>query len=165
MNDFRKIVRIGTVNLGRSFASLYCEIRYKEGRLSITGVEGPTASGNARGSCGQVVMHPWNVNKYAPGWDRAKKIQFRKVWNEWHLNDMQAGTPAQTAHVAEFRKSNPNAGYEATCESLKAAGLYEVEHEGKPYRYGSAWLRVEVPQTVLDFLQGLPDTDQRPAWV
>lgn len=32
------------------------------------------------------------------------------------------------------------------------------------YAYGSAWLRVEVPEDVLEFLSGLPDTDVKPAW-
>ena len=33
------------------------------------------------------------------------------------------------------------------------------------YKYGSAWLKEEVPQDVLDFLVSLPDTDKTPAWV
>jgi len=33
------------------------------------------------------------------------------------------------------------------------------------YKYGSAWLKEEVPQEVLDFLVALPDTDKIPAWV
>jgi hypothetical protein len=33
------------------------------------------------------------------------------------------------------------------------------------YRYGTKWLREEVPADVLDFLRSLPVTDKRPAWV
>lgn len=33
------------------------------------------------------------------------------------------------------------------------------------HRYGSSWLKVEVPEEVLTFLKGLPDTDRTPAWV
>lgn len=33
------------------------------------------------------------------------------------------------------------------------------------YKYGSAWLKEEVPADVLDFLRSLPDTDGTPAWV
>lgn len=33
------------------------------------------------------------------------------------------------------------------------------------YRYGSAWLREDVPQSVIEWLQGLPETDLKPAWV
>lgn len=33
------------------------------------------------------------------------------------------------------------------------------------YRYGSAWKKEEVPQDVLEFLVGLPNTTIQPAWV
>lgn len=33
------------------------------------------------------------------------------------------------------------------------------------YKYGSAWLKEELPQDVIDFLMELPDTDIKPAWV
>jgi hypothetical protein len=33
------------------------------------------------------------------------------------------------------------------------------------YRYGSAWCKEEVPESVLEFLKSLPDTDTVPAWV
>jgi len=33
------------------------------------------------------------------------------------------------------------------------------------YKYGTAWKSEEVPQSVIDFLFSLPDTDMRPAWV
>lgn len=48
------------------------------------------------------------------------------------------------------------------------------EHElgfiGKPcpvcgYKYGTSWIREEVPEDVLTWLLGLPDTDICPAWV
>lgn len=58
---------------------------------------------------------------------------------------------------------------------MKAAGwVKQTEHpEGllcKPcpvcgHKYGSAWLKAEVPQDVIAFLQALPDTDKTPAWV
>ena len=33
------------------------------------------------------------------------------------------------------------------------------------YKYGSKWLKREVPAEVLEFLRTLPDTDTKPAWV
>ena len=32
------------------------------------------------------------------------------------------------------------------------------------YKYGTAWKREELPQEVVEFLKGLPDTDRQPAW-
>ena len=51
------MVRPGTVRLvSGERVSLFCSIEFKNGRLSISGVEGPKADGNAYGSCGQVEM-------------------------------------------------------------------------------------------------------------
>lgn len=33
------------------------------------------------------------------------------------------------------------------------------------YKYGSAWLKEEVPAEVVEFLAGLPESDKVPAWV
>lgn len=33
------------------------------------------------------------------------------------------------------------------------------------YKYGSAWKKVEVPESVIKFIDSLPETDKQPAWV
>lgn len=59
-------------------------------------------------------------------------------------------------------------------EQKTAGWVRPEEHSdgllGKPcpvcgYKYGSAWLYEEVPTDVLAWLQSLPDTDQKPAWI
>lgn len=166
MTSFTKTVRLGTTQIGRSSASVYARIEFKDGKLSICGVEGPTRGGNARGGCGQIVMSM--DDRYvgalncAPGWDRLLVRAFLGVWRDWHLNDMQAGTPEQTAIL----KANEFPGYPASyytwaCGVLEERGM--LEHNG--YRYGTAWLKKEIPPSVLEFLRGLPDTDKTPAWV
>ena len=166
MTNFKKVVRLGR-QPGTGFT--FCKITFTDGRLSITGVEGPTKDGNARGSCGQIDMHEWTFDQYAPGWDAEKVARFLAVWSEWHLNDMKAGSPAQEA----FLKANPITDrlnhYTKACAALTAAGINpgpgHIGKDGKPYRYGSAWLRCEVPEDVIAFLRNLPDTDITPAWV
>jgi hypothetical protein len=163
MTDFEKIVRIGKGPDG----SVFCKARFCDGRLSITGVEGPKRNGDARGSCGQIVMHEWQIEEYAPNWTPALETQFRAVWDMWHLNDMQAGTPAQMAHLRaleaqgrDWRKEGATSHYHWALAELDAAGLNPQGGE-----YGRRWYRVEVPGDVLAFLQSLPDTDLQPAWV
>lgn len=140
-----KVIRLGTAPVGGRRASVFCRIRLKDGELSITGVEGPLASGSALGGCGQIVGHldPFSINP-APGWDRAKVHRFLELWDQWHLNHMRAG-----------------------CTHQRENGEKEV---GKPcdvcgYRYGSAWLSAELPQHVVDFMESLPESDKKPAWV
>ena len=57
----------------------------------------------------------------------------------------------------------------------KALGWLKPEEHpegilGKPcpvcgYKYGTSWLREEVPEDVLQFLYSLPNTTKQPAWV
>lgn len=161
-----KIIRIGKT---RYRGDLYCEILFIDGRLSISGVEGPLVNGNAKGCCGQIVMSEWDIVEYAPGWDAAKEAEFRRLWNEWHLNNLTAGSPAQH----EWIKSNPldyrypKSHYEVYRDALRDVGLNpdpSYLHKGKPYAYGSAWLFREVPQEVIAWLEALPNTDKTPAW-
>lgn len=86
-----KVVRIGTGPYG----SVFAKIGIAGGTLSISGVEGPTRGGNARGGCGQIDMHPWNIKTYAPGWNAKLEAKFREVWSRWHLNNMRAGCEHQ----------------------------------------------------------------------
>jgi len=162
----RKIVHIGKGNNG----DVFCKIKFDPAKhsLSITGVEGPKRNGNALGSFGQIIMHEWGIKTYAAGWDAALEAKFRAVWDRWHLNDMRAGSPAQMA----FLEANPVEGhhnyYARACQALEAAGLNpDSGHlvNGKPYHYGSLWLKEEVSDEVLEFLGSLPESQLTPAWV
>lgn len=73
-----------------------------------------------------------------------------KLWQRWHLNNLKAGSPAQEAWLQANPVSYayPKSHYEAACEALAAAGLnpdpsYLVD--GKPYAYGTRWLKEEIP--------------------
>lgn len=88
---FSKVVRIGsaTDEYSKHIYSTFCKIEYSQGRLSITGVEGPLGNGNAIGSCGQIDKHI-KVTTFGPDWNTYKLAQFVRVWGAWHLNDMHA---------------------------------------------------------------------------
>ena len=228
MRDFEKVIHPGR---GRD-GEVFCKIKFADGRLSITGVEGPMKNGNARGGCGQITIDP-SVIEPARGWTPNLIGAFRAIWEAWHLNDMRAGCEHQRASwnlleplevltyelTAEAHKLKREAEREASAAALAGrvaqltpagrfligpawflslhqapdadspqSGLYEVkrretrpachvttdEHPkgclSKPcevcgYKYGSAWLREDVPGDVLAFLAELPDTDVPPAWV
>ena len=160
---FKKVCRVGI----KGPASIFVKVQWDGARLSITGVHGPRASGNAI-SCGQIVGDLGGFSSLAKGWTFGDVAKLRKVWDRWHLNDMRAGSPAQM----EFLRANPVTDrrdyFSKASGALAAAGLNpdpNYLHNGKPYEYGSAWLRDEVPADVLEFLRGLPDADKQPAWV
>jgi len=87
------------------------------------------------------------VAAYFP--EDAKAQRMLAIWREWHLNDMQAGSPAQRAYL-EALPVWPQ--YEEACRVLADAGLNPDPgylHNGKPYAYGSAWLKRDLPADVL----------------
>lgn len=165
MQDFTKTVRIGTKKTyGGRYYSVYCSIEYQKDILSITGVEGPIDGGNCIGSCGQIYDHIKPIAHYAKGWNNELLDKFLEFWKSYHLNDMHAGTPEQDACIVRYGAKNMD--YRDKCQLLEAHGLYEVTlPNGTRYKYGTGWLRRDVPEHVLEWLYELPNTDRSPAWV
>jgi len=120
----------------------------KTGDLSIVGVEGQKVNGDCRGSCGQIV-DGWKNWHPVDGVDLEK---FAGIWKRWHMNDMRPGTHNQMWRLRQLRGEN-SWGYEFDCTLLEKCG--ELVENG--YKYGSAWLREEVPADVLEYLRGLQD--------
>lgn len=113
MKDFTKVVRLGTAEGW----PIYCKIKFEGGKLSITGVHGPMRNGDAHGSCGQIDM-TWrgHEDKITPsqGWDTQRLVRFFNVWDEWHLNDTAAYSPAMLAAGWRDIARKPMLGYEFT---------------------------------------------------
>lgn len=159
-------VRPGTIP---GIGHLFVTIKWDGHRLSLTGVSGPLPSGDARGGCGQILGELDEVTVWAQGWDADKAARLKALWKRWHLNDMRGGSPAQEAWLRANPVSAvyPESHYAKACEALAAAGLHpdpSYERNGKPYRYGSAWLTEEVPPEVVAELFALPVADRPNPW-
>jgi len=167
MNDFKKVIRPGSIISDGTPHRIFCEIEFAQGNLSISGVVGPKANGDAVMGCGQIDMEfahkdpkhndprtayliqPSEI-KFAHGWDEEKWLRFLEIWHLWHLNDMRAGCVHQRALGWDKE------GYDLhPSEPCPTCG----------YKYGSAWLKEDVPEDVLAFLVNLPMADAKPAWV
>lgn len=79
-----------------------------------------------------------------------KAARMVEVWKRWHLNDMRAGSPAQEQWLKEHpidpaEYAYPKSHYEVASAKLAAAGL----NPDNGYKYGSAWLREELPADVI----------------
>lgn len=86
--------------------------------------------------------------KLFPNDKKLKRIH--SIWERWHLNDMRAGSPNQEMFLRHYPDVHD---YTARCELLSVAMLQpdnEYIHNGKPYRYGSAWLKEELPKEVIE---------------
>lgn len=130
----------------------FCEITYEDGNLSICGVIGPKRNGDCYGSCGQCVDE---ISRGVPvdGWDVKMLQRFCDIWNYWHLNDMRAECEHQRA--AGWRELAAKNDESILCKPCPVCG----------YRYGTSWLKEDVPQDVIDFLFNLPDSEKLPAWI
>ena len=117
-----------------------------KGVLSISGVIGAKANGNAWGSCGQILDDIKPIKEYAKGWNAKLLDKFLYIWKFYHLNNMNAG-----------------------CEHQQKLGWGNNEIS-KPcpicgYKYGTAWKYQAVPKEFLDFLDNLPEASKKPAWI
>jgi len=93
--EMKKTVRLGKTKIGTQLVSVFCRIEITEGKLSISGVEGPRSNGDAVGGCGQIEMHKPEIVELAPGWNAKKLARFWDTWRQWHLNDMRSGCEHQ----------------------------------------------------------------------
>lgn len=123
---FKHHLLLGTGDGGRVFVTVDWS---SDGRLSMTGVEGPMSNGDARGSCGQILM---SYKEYdgrghttldsitpADGWTHDSIRKLFDVWRVWHLNDMQAGCEHQRA--AGWTSCPGH--YAAGCSACKGSGF------------------------------------------
>lgn len=79
-----------------------------------------------------------------------------RLWKTHHLNGMHAGTKVQEAEVNRYLKNNSKKyDYTDVCNHLKVVGLYEVQLNGSPYRYGSSWLYWEIPEDDLNLIKAI----------
>lgn len=116
-----------------------------DGRLSFIG--------SGRHGSGQVFDH-LTKDTPAPGFTRKDCFRLKQAWERWHLNDMRAGTPKQEELVRKWRLTADDKSYSEACKMLESNGLLI---DGG-YRYGTAWLKEEVPFDVLEWLFNLPGT-------
>ena len=86
------------------------------------------------------------------------------LWNNYHLNNLHAGTPEQE----KLLKQNPNRSYDNDVEFLKQHDMLTVPAEqadpyrkkdskfiGEPYTYGYEWLTWPLPKEVVDIIKAI----------
>jgi len=125
MKDFKRITKIASMKTHNDgTVSVFVEIGYKNGNLSISGVEGPTRN-NCYGACGQIDMHEWS-DYIDPLVDLEK---LRQIWNDWHLNDMSTECEHQAAlgWREAAKKKVTMLTYEKTTEAYTAGRKIEEQ--------------------------------------
>lgn len=159
----------------------------RDGELHITGVEGPKRNGDCWGSCGQIDMgwrdRPQDWTTKGADFTDAQLTEFMAIWDRWHLNHMRAGCEHQRAEGWGDRPidpSKPTRSYGKHFEGQKSdswnllgwvrpdehpEGLLGVPCPTCGYKYGTSWLREELPAEVIAKLASFPASSLEPAWV
>lgn len=73
-----------------------------------------------------------------------------RIWREYHLNDLTAGTQVQELALKEWKKQNKY-DYSAARAYLKEIGL----EDDRGFIYGTQWLARSIPQEDVAFLEEL----------
>ena len=123
-------------DLENNLISLKIEIR-DNGVLSI--------SGDMGNSGGQILDNIKPLN------EEQKRII--EIWRKYHLNDFHAGTKKQENALKEWRGKKNIDGYDYNKEVkyLKSIRLYS----DKGYKYGTSWLKRELPHQLESELKSL----------
>lgn len=81
--------------------------------------------------------------------------EIRELWQKYHLNHLKAGTPEQEQAIKEWKTQGNKYDYSKACEYLKSINLYEVPLNGQIYKYGTGWLKEEIPDKDLTRIKEL----------
>lgn len=123
-------------------------------RLSITGWTIRYRS-NTMDSAGQTVDALVGMTEFAEGWTETDVNSLRRIWRQWHLNDMQAAC----AHMNKREAQKAYASVERPWTMKDADLPPAMICPETGYRYGNAWLVKTVPAEIwaeLDRLAALP---------
>lgn len=88
-----------------------------------------------------------NLDEIAKYFKSNRKVkELIGYWEEYHLNDMNAGTKKQTEAIEKWMKQGNRYDYSKALEYLESIDL-DVD---KGYKYGSQWLYKPIPKKAVD---------------
>ena len=148
-----KIINFGKIdanNSGRKINKVEIEINLENDRLSICG-----SVWNSKNT--DIIMGGQCLDSLLPYFKHNKKfLTIYDLWKNYHLNDMQAGSPNQTAFIESLNLDNHS--YEIVCKELEKHDLLidkNYIHNDKPYQYGTAWLFKALPNNINELITSL----------
>lgn len=89
------------------------------------------------------------IKEYLPNNKTVSRIC--EIWEQYHLNDMNAGSKRQTDFLTKLKDSGWIYSYDSAKDQLKNAGLLM----DKGYIYGSAWLYRPIPTEIINEIESI----------
>lgn len=139
-------------NIGRKINPVEVEIRFEETENGYVFRASGTIYNQTKTDCWCAGQCLDTISKYL---DTPEFNAIYRLWKLYHLNDMHAGTREQEEAIDVWKAKGNGYDYTEACEYLKSIGLYEVEHNGKPYKYGHAWLFWPISENDLEEIKSL----------
>jgi hypothetical protein len=131
-------------------------------------------------------MRPWCVHQRQLGWDEEAKetitlYHYRRIKGvdatqeanlAYFLDTYEPLSPELSEYYEPYSPLVPRGG-RTTEQEMRGWVRYEKSPLGilcKPcpvcgYKYGSSWMREDVPDDVIEWLFSLPDSRKRPTWI
>lgn len=139
-------------NIGHKINPVEVEIRFEETENGYVFRASGTIYNQTKTDCWCAGQCLDTISKYL---DTPEFNAIYRLWKLYHLNDMHAGTREQEEAVDAWKAKGNGYDYTEVCEYLESIGLYEVEHNGRPYKYGHAWLFWPIPENDLEEIKSL----------
>lgn len=159
------IEKVDGYGIGKNNCWVSAEIGFEDGCFSATASLWNHIASDVM-TCGQCFGSL--LNEFPQLGDNKIFMEIYKLWADYHLNDMHAGTPAQEKAIKEWEAAGNKYDYREVCEYLKSINLYEVpistidikynpDFEGKEgtYKYGHGWIMEGIPAADIDRINSL----------
>jgi len=149
---FNRQIVVGKTKFGHHPVYLQAQIKEHTGGSkknidlkSVRKYKTLSISGHSKHFAGQI-YDELNENEIEFKIPKQRVEEIKKIWKQWHLNDLKAGTREQEKIVKSWRNKNNVTGwaYDQEVEMLKKKKKYKQ----KGYGYGSGWLVKELPTNV-----------------
>lgn len=162
MNTTRKISfgKVDGYHIGKKNCEVTAELKYENGNFSASANLWYATHANILmgGQCFDSL-----ASEFPELLENEVFAEVVSLWKEYHLNYMHAGTKAQEYALKDAVKNGILPGYGAnyykeSCDYLDSLGLlYDRDHlvektdkagttEKVPYKYGSGWIKEEIPE-------------------
>ena len=151
----KKIIQFGKVdylNNGKKNCLVEVEINFN----GITFTSSGTIWNHLKTDCYSGGQNLDTIKKFLPNNKLFNKIY--NIWKKYHLNDMTAGSPKQVEYLKSIQKPEDAEFYTWECEQLEKVNLLHDKsylYNGKPYKYGTAWLTTEIPTKIKQEINNL----------
>ena len=147
----RKVFNFGKIAYAseRKINEVTLEMEYRDGRFCVCGDvwNGRHTDIVCGGQCLDELLPYFKDNELF--------MTIYRLWDNYHLNDLHAGTKEQEEAIHEHFGKHKYIDYNERVEYLKSVNLYEVPYNGEMYKYGSGWISHSIPKEDIEVIKEL----------